>query len=280
VVAYIEMLTSEERNFIYQRAYLPEHLTEYVESISGAEAYIHYNHLFFNMGGHLIFIGYPLGNQSNTQRIYESVCDQFQPVTVAVIASRIWFPSSTCQYWDEDFYYQLVLPIPQPHPDVAYMVRRASRELNMVQGKFNKEHQKLIKEFLSEHELSMEQKLIFERMPHYLARSQTARLLEARHRSGVLVAFTVMDLGAAEYAFYLFNFRSTKENVPGASDLLFQGMVGLAQEKGKKAINLGLGVHPGVRHFKEKWGATPFLTYTSCLLRRKPVRMEELFGKL
>lgn len=276
----IEMLTPEERNLIYQRAYLPEHLTDYVESISGAEAYIHYDHLCYTTGNHLIFIGYPLRTQSNTQQAYESVCNRFQPVTVAVIAPQLWFPSQACQNWSEDTYYHLVLPVPHFHPDVAYMVRRAGRELQVVQGRFGREHQKLVKEFLSGHELAQEQRLIFERMPRYLVRSETARLLEARRQNGVLVAFTVMDLGAAEYAFYLFNFRSTKEKVPGATDLLFHKMVCLAQEDGKTAINLGLGVHPGIRHFKEKWGATPFLPYTSCLLRRQPAQIEGLLGKL
>ena len=276
----IEMLTSEERNLIYQRAYLPEHLIDYVESISGAEAYLCYDHLCFTTGNHLIFIGYPLGTQSNTQRAYEFMCDRFQPVTVAVIAPQLWFPSDTCQNWSEDAYYQLVLPVPHFHPDVAYMVRRATRELQVVQGKFGREHQKLVEEFLSGHELTQEQRLIFKRMPRYLLRSETARLLEARLQNGTLVAFTIMDLGAAEYAFYLFNFRSTKEKVPGASDLLFHKMVCLAQEDGKTAINLGLGIHTGVRHFKEKWGATLFLPYTSCLLQRQPAQIKGLLDKL
>ncbi|MFQ6121568.1 MAG: hypothetical protein ACE5LA_00690 [Dehalococcoidales bacterium] len=274
------MLTLEERNLIYQRAYLPEHLPDYVESISGAEAHIHYDHLCYTAGNHLIFIGYPLVAQSNTQQAYESVCNRFQPVIVAVIAPQLWFSSQACQNWSEDVYYQLGLPLPHFHPEVAYMVRRAARELQVVQGKFSQEHQKLVNEFLSKHKLTQQQRLVFEGMPHYLARSETARLLEARRQNGVLVAFNVIDLGAAEYAFYLFNFRSTKEKVPGASDLLFHKMVGLAQEEGKKAINLGLGIHPGVSHFKEKWGATPFLPYTSCLLRRQPERMEGLLEKL
>jgi len=274
------MLTPEERNLIYQRAYLPEHLVDYVESISGAEAHIHCDHLYFTTGNHLIFIGYPLGTQSNTQQAYEFVCDRFQPATVALIAPQLWFPSHTCQNWREDTYYHLVLPVPHFHPDAAYMVRRAARELQVVQGRFAREHQKLVKGFLSGHKLAEEQRLIFERMPLYLTRSETARLLEARRPNGVLVAFTVTDLGAADYAFYLFNFRSTKEKVPGASDLLFHKMVCLAQEEGKKAINLGLGIHLGIRHFKEKWGATPFLAYTSCLVRRQPVQIEGLFDKL
>ena len=274
------MLTSEERDLVYQRAYLPEHLVDYVKSISGAEAYIHDDHLCFTARNHLIFIGYPLKAESNTPQVYESACNRFQPATVAIIAPQLWFPPYTCQNWCEDAYYHLALPVPHIPPDVAYMVRRAARELQVLQGKFGREHQKLVKEFLAGHELTEEQRLIFEGMPHYLARSETARLLEARHQNGALVAFTVMDLGAAKYAFYLFNFCSTRQKVPGASDLLFHKMLCLAQEEGKAAINLGLGIHPGIRHFKEKWGAAPFLPCTSCLLHRQPVQIRTLLDKL
>jgi hypothetical protein len=91
-----------------------------------------------------------------------------------------------------------------------------------------------------------------------------------------LVAFSIVDMGSARYAFYQFNFRSSKIAVPGASDLLFIEMVRLAQSEGKEAINLGLGVHTGIRHFKEKWGGEPFLSHNSVLIHRKPV----VFGKL
>jgi hypothetical protein len=56
--------------------------------------------------------------------------------------------------------------------------------------------------------------------------------------------------------------------VPGASDLLFNEMVRLAQSEGKQAINLGLGVHRGIRRFKEKWGGEPFLNHRSVLIQR------------
>lgn len=95
-----------------------------------------------------------------------------------------------------------------------------------------------------------------------------------------LVAFNIVDMGSADYAFYLFNFRSVTENVPGASDLLFYEMVSLAQSKGKGAINLGLGIHPGIRRFKEKWGGVYFLPYASALIRRQPPELKSLFDKL
>jgi hypothetical protein len=80
---------------------------------------------------------------------------------------------------------------------------------------------------MAEHRLDDQQKYIFKHIHQYLKRSKTGRVLETR-KDGRLAAFTIVDLGSAESAFYLFNFRSTKLDVPGASDLLFREMVNLA----------------------------------------------------
>jgi lysylphosphatidylglycerol synthetase-like protein (DUF2156 family) len=112
-----------------------------------------------------------------------------------------------------------------------------------------------------------------------MKRSKTAHLLEAR-QADRLVAFSIVDLGSARYAFYQFNFRTAKIAVPGASDLLFNEMVQLAQSAGKQAINLGLGIHPGIRRFKEKWGGQPFLAHNSVLIHRKSVVLGNLANKL
>jgi hypothetical protein len=159
------------------------------------------------------------------------------------------------------------------------MVRRAAREIQIGQGTFGKEHKGLIKAFTSSHDLSQEQKRIYEGIPRYLKRSKTAYLLEAR-KGKHLVALNIVDMGSADYAFYLFNFRSVKEHVPGASDLLFQEMTNLAQAEGKGTLNLGLGVHPGVRRFKEKWGGIVFLTHASAIVNLKPLEMGRLVDKL
>ena len=104
-------------------------------------------------------------------------------------------------------------------------------------------------------------------------------LFEAR-KAGKLAAFNIVDLGAADYAFYLFSFRSGKIKVPGASDLLFHEMVNLAQTEGKKAVNLGLGVNAGIRRFKEKWGGVPFLDYFSAFVDKREVDIGKLAKKL
>lgn len=274
------MLSSEEHSLVYQQAYVPEHLASYGEAVSVAELHLCGDYLCFTHGSHLIFIGYPLGEKAHdSPSAYESACERFRPATVAVIAPQLWFPAQTYELHTEDSYYRLDLPLGPLDPEVAYMVRRASRELRVTEGRFKREHQKLVDDLLSRYELNSEYRLIFKRIPHYLKKSQTARLLEAR-KGDILAAFTIVDVGSANYAFYLFNFRSVDVNIPGASDLLFFEMVKLAQSEGKMSINLGLGIHPGVRHFKEKWGGTPFLPYKYALVNRQPIELGRLVEKL
>ena len=274
------MLTKEELRLIHQNAYLPEHLPDYVQAVSGATPYFFENVLHFLRRKHLIFIGYPLENTDvDVEGAYATICQKFNPSMISIIAPQIWLPDDLYEDHVQDHYYRLDLPLVTIDPEVAYMIRRAKRELQFAHGKFGRQHKKLVKAFLKQHQLNPEQIYLFKHIPHYLKRSRTATLLEAR-KDRELVAFSIMDSGSQDYAFYLFNFRSTKINVPGASDLLFEEMVRLAQSQGKKAINLGLGVHQGIRRFKEKWGGVPFLAYHSVLVRREDLDLGKLANKL
>jgi hypothetical protein len=274
------MLNTEERRLVYKHAYIPEHLPDYVEAISGAEVHLLDDCLCFSRDSHLIFIGYPLRNKTgDIERAYQVACERFRPSTIAIISPKIWLPPETYEAQPEDSYYRLELPLVSIDAEVAYMVRRAGRELCVKEGVFGKEHKRLVKGFISGRQLSREQKEIYKGIAAYLKRSSSALLLEAR-RGDDLVAFNIVDMGSADYAFYLFNIRWVKANVPGASDLLFHDMVGKAQAQGKQTLNLGLGIHPGVRRFKEKWGAKPFLTHASALISRKPLEMGRLADKL
>jgi hypothetical protein len=274
------MLSNEQLNRIYRQAYLPEHLPGYGEAISGAQAHLVGNYLCFTRKAHLIFIGYPLGESNDdTTEAYESACERFDPTTIALIAPDIWLDPATLKMQPRDSYYRLHLPVETINSDRAYMVRRAQSELTVRKGKFQSEHKKMIKAFLKVHQLSAEQIYVYKRIAEYLRQASSAHLLETRKKD-VLVAFTVVDTGSADYAFYLFNFRSQKQKVPGASDLLFKAMVDLAQSEGKKAINLGLGIHQGIRRFKEKWGGEIFLPYLSAWIDRKAPDWGELAHKL
>jgi hypothetical protein len=124
-------------------------------------------------------------------------------------------------------------------------------------------HKWLLKNFMRAHTLDEEQRFIFERVPKY-AQCETTVVFEARNARGKLIAFDIADFGAGQYAFYMFNFRSHKYSVPGASDLLLKHIIERAQAEGKRHLNLGLGIDPGITFFKKKWGATPFLKCVSC----------------
>ncbi|UCC41521.1 MAG: hypothetical protein JSV96_08945, partial [Candidatus Aminicenantes bacterium] len=222
----------------------------------------------------------PLGAKRGAIRsAFKSACERFGPTTVAIIAPAIWLSSESYEKQPEDSYFRLKLPSGPPNPALAYMVRRASRDLRVTRGKFGKEHRNLVKKFLVRHELTSEQKYIFGRIGQYTKCSASACLLEAR-KEDALVAFIVVDVGSANYVFYLFCIRSADEMVPGATDLLFHEMIRLAESKGKSAINLGLGINPGNRRFKEKWGGSPFLQHNAALISSRSFEMGTLMKKL
>ena len=263
------MLTSDEQNRIYQQAYVPEHLPDFVSAISGSEPYLFQDYLCYFHRNHLIFIGYPLAdNPAEISRIYHAACERLNPHTIMLVADDLFPLPEGNETQPADRYYRLNLPLKSLNPDVAYMVRRAERELKIKVGQFGREHKKIIKDFIGRQNLTDEQVHIFKHVQNYMKRSKTAHLLEAR-KTDRLVAFSIVDMGSARYAFYQFNFRSAKIAMPGASDLLFNEMVRLAQSEGKQAINLGLGVHPGIRRFKKKWGGQPFLNHHSVFIQRR-----------
>ncbi|MBM4327826.1 MAG: hypothetical protein FJ118_11760 [Deltaproteobacteria bacterium] len=274
------MLSREEQEIVYQKAYVAEHLVHYVQAMSGADPCLHDGYLCFLKADHLIFVGYALEERAvEPEHAYESACRLFQPATVAVISPKIWFPESDAEHAVHDTCYRLTLPIGEIKPDLAYMIRRAEREVRIGRGSFGPEHKKLTEAFIAERQITAGHEEILRRLPEYVVSAPTARLLEAR-KDGELVAFSVLDLGSASYLFYLFNFRSTVTYVPGASDLLFHQMVNMAEDEGKGAVNLGLGISGGVRRFKEKWGASPFLPYTALQVRRKPIGLLDMLRRL
>ena len=278
------MLSKEDRHLIYQKAYLPEHLPDYVTAVSGARPYLIENHICFCHRRHMMFIGFPLGDSASdndTVRAYLAACERLKPATVSLIAPKIWIPDDDCEKKPEDSYYLLKLPLKVVDAPVDYMVRRARKDLVTAHGKFGREHKRIVKGFLTSRQLTSDQIYLFKHLHHYLKHTPSAILLEAR-KGRELVAFTVTDLGSANYAFYLFNFRSNEVNIPGASDLLFHEMVNVAQSCGKEAINLGLGINAGIRRFKEKWGGVPFLTCETAVVQRErgALDLERLAQKL
>lgn len=282
------MLSKQELSRVYRHAYLPEHLPHYVEPFSSAKAHLIDDHLCYRRKDHLLFIAYPIGSDAgDSKQAYLAACEHFRPETTAVIAPDILELGGNVDMQPADHYYRLKLPLSDIDSGVAYMIRRAEKELSVGIGNFGREHRKLIKNFISKHKLSPEQKYIFRHIHHYLKDCHSARVLEARikeppgaRKKEKLAAFTIVDLGSADYAFYLFSFRSTKIQVPGAADLLLRELIAVAETAGKKMVNLGLGINDGIRYFKEKWGGSPFCVYNSMLVRKEELNIGGLAKKL
>ncbi len=262
------MLTESDSAVIYRGACVPEHLPHYVEPVSGATAHLHEGYVVFTLKDRLTFIGYPVTLEAaGPGHACESACRKFRPAILSVLAPDLSFVKPVPQSPVSDDYYRLDLTSSAPNPERAYMIRRAGREVSVVRGRWGKEHEKLVADFICQRRIGKSYADIFHRIPHFLESANTARLLDAR-KGPILSAFTVADFGSADYAFYLFNFRSTTDFVPGSSDLLIFNLAEEARNRGKIALNLGLGISDGNRRFKRKWGGVAFLRYGSATVER------------
>jgi hypothetical protein len=272
------MITSAERAHILAHAYVPEHLPHYVTAISQTEPFLIGDFVAHVRGAQLIFVGYPLNQNFDVAQMLDTLeraRTRFKPSTISLLAPAL--PDTLRDYTPlpPDEYYRLdvtTFVIPQK---TRNMLTRARRDLTTREGKFGKEHQRLVDEFLRAHPLDDATRTIFQRVAEY-AKCPTACVIEARDARGTLVAFDIAEFGAAQYAFYMFNFRATSHHVPGASDLLLAHIIERARAEGKRYVNLGLGIDAGVAFFKRKWGAVPFLKHCACV--QQPSRAEAWLG--
>lgn len=277
------MITPAERAYIYERAYVPEHLPHYVSAISQTEPFLLGEFVVHVAGAHLIFVGYPLRESPKEQQILEKLDEareRFKPESLAVIAPELPAALECGPAFSYDAYYRIDLAESHMPKKARNMITRASREVSIQAGRFGKEHKKLVDDFLHTQSFDNATKFIFRRVDAYV-KCETTFIFEARNRRGDLVAFDVAEFGAREYAFYMFNFRSRKYTVPGVSDLLLSHILERARWGDKRYVNLGLGINPGVTFFKKKWGASPFVRYASGEQElKKKVSWETLFDQL
>ncbi len=257
------MLTDTEAALIYKGACVPEQLPHYVTSITGQTARLHKGYVVFTTDSHLTFVGYPaVAGAVGLENAWKTACRRFCPETASVIAPEIAFLKTAPHSTVSDDYFRLDLPCTHLQQKRAYMIRRAGREVSVSKGAWSPAHEKLVADFIRARRVDDAHARIFARIPDYLAAASPACLLEAR-KGRALSAFTVADFGSADYAFYMFHFRSPDDFVPGTTDLLLWTLAETAARKGKKALNLGLGINEGNRRFKRHWGGGPFLKHMS-----------------
>jgi len=267
------VITESELQFVHEKAYIPEHLPEYVTSIVDAEPFLFKDFLLYRRKRGIVIVGYPLNyslNEKNLQQpnldvqaigqTINQIVEQYKPTEVSAMAPALP-PNFTECPTETDWFYFLDLTSFSPTKKLRNLLKKAERQLTIEVGKdFQREHHRLMQFFIRNHDLNKSSITIFERAHHCL-RSETALLFSARNAHGELVAYCIGELGASRCAFYLFSVSTTQSRVPGASDLLLYRFVQEAKQTGKQFINLGLGINPGIAFFKKKWGALPLLKH-------------------
>jgi hypothetical protein len=279
------MITRAEREYIEENAYLPEHIPQYVTAVSKTEPFLVDDYIVHAKRNHLVFVGYPLReafNEKQMGKALEEAMKRYKPKSVALIAPAIPFDMNGSNHPPSDHYYRLDLSTLSISQKLRNMLTRASRELSVERTRtFGREHKKLVDNFLKTHRVDEGTQFIFKRIDKYLSSSTTVWVFDARNSRGELVAFDVAEFKPRDYVIYMFNFTSDALYVPGASDLLLSNVVQVSKEKGRKYVNLGLGINRGVTFFKKKWGGVAFLPYASCLYHpARKENLEELLQKL
>ncbi len=257
------MITDAEQAYIAEHAYVPEHLPHYVTAIARTEPFLLGEYVAHLAERNLVFVGYPLTGDFEAGNMLdglEQARDRFEASRVSLLAPPLLHPPAGCSPSAADQYFRLDLSNLHLSKKTRNMLARARREVTIEIGTFGREHQRLVDEFLHTHRLGAAERFIFRRVSEYV-RCKSALVFEARTPKGNLAAFDIAEFGARQYAFYMFNFRARKHNIPGVSDLLLAHLIEHAQAEGKRFVNLGLGIDAGVAFFKKKWGAAPFLEH-------------------
>lgn len=263
------MLNHRDREFLFENAYIPEHIDEYVCSISDVEPFLYNGYTYYLKDNHLIFIGYPLNrafiNKEGNEILRELIL-KHKAKSVATIGEVHFYLKGKILTESLDHYYRLDVSNLSISSKLKNSIKRAKRELIIDNSKiFTAEHRNIVDEYLLMKKFDEYTTFIFKMLPDYIEKSKSSLIINAKTMSGILAGFNIIDLGAKNYAFYMFNFISRKNYVPGISDLLMYEMIKISKEAGKKFINLGLGINEGVVFFKKKWGGEVFLNYVFTL---------------
>lgn len=263
------MITVAQQGYVESRAYLPEHIPEYVNAISQTEAFLFGDFLAYAKNGFVILVGYPLEEPFEEKRLekaLEEAVNALNPERLSLIAPSIPASLGKGDRPPSDHYYRLELSSITLSQKLRNMLKRAGRELSVGENThFDEEHKEMVEAFLKTHAVDEGTRSIFRRIDQYLSSSKTATIFDARSGGGELAAFDIADFKPRDYALYMFNFSSDTCYIPGASDILLSHVIQRAKTARKKYINLGLGINPGVTFFKEKWGGAAFLPYAFCI---------------
>jgi hypothetical protein len=246
-------------------AVVPEQVVGYVSAVAGLQARMFGDCVGYLAGTEVVLIGYPLHDPIDRVAMAVAVDQALQtPGLERITVIGATRPSQAPETIEsaQDSYYWLPLPPPAPGPKLKSLLRRAEREVRLSCGRrFEPDHAALVQRYIDERLLSAGTRRIFGRLGDYLETSAGSLIVSARRADGRLAAFAVGEFAPLATAFFMFCFRDPDLAPPGSADLTFSGLLQEAQQRGQSRMNLGLGVSEGIRFFKRKWAAEPFLPY-------------------
>lgn len=258
------MLTPSELSDILKRAGVPEHSAGFMQAMSGGEPFLVGPYLFIAAEDWLLAVGYPLeGNgqeASGFSRALREAIGRTRARDCWAIGPGL--PEALRPHRrQQDRYY--VLPAAKTPPArLERLAERAAAVLRVEEGReFTAAHRRLWSEFISRTALPVNVRELFARTEAVLEKAPELMLLNAWDASGRLAACLLLDLAPGRFLSYLIGAHSRAHYTPHASDLLFREMIRVARREGKQFLHLGLGVNPGIRRFKTKWGAEPGQNY-------------------
>ena len=247
-------------------AVVPEQVVDYVRSVAGSTPRMFGTCVGYLSGGALVLVGYPLDDPLDPNEMAAAVdralaAPEVERITVIGPGRPPQAPGSAAT-GQADGYLALPIPPPAPGPKLRTLLRRARRDVGVSFDRgYRPEHAALVRRYLDERPLSPGTRQIFLRLPDYLAASPDSLIVSARRPDGRLAAFAIGEFVSLSTAFFMFCFRDPGVASPGSADLALSGLLEEAGRRGQTRMNLGLGVSPGIRSFKAKWGAEPFLPY-------------------
>jgi hypothetical protein len=252
-----------EAKALLDQASVPEHSVDFMEAMSGGEAFLEGPYLFIAVGESLLCIGYPFEGDYAAADFDGAL----RSAAKKIGAGRCWaicprLPERLAPHRRvQDTYYVLAADA-RVNGRLDRVAARAAAGLRVDQAaRFTDAHRRLWAEFTSRTLLPEAVRNLFEGTERVVGRSTGLTLLNAWDPQGRLAACMLLDLAPRRFASYLIGARALGDAVPHASDLLMREMIRLARDAGKDYLHLGLGVNEGIRRFKTKWGARPTLPY-------------------
>ncbi|GAB6060982.1 translation initiation factor IF-2 [Desulfonatronum parangueonense] len=276
------MIGPDRLDHVAADAVVPEQLVCYVRAVAGSTPRRFDSCLGYESPDDLVLIGYPLHDPQDEQALLRSVDLALESapapkITVLAATRPKQAPPQSADHdhasrsseEENDAYLSLPIPAPLPGQKLRNLLRRAQREVVLDQGQtLDQSHLALIDRYLETRDLESGIRHIYRRIPEYVQSCPGALVVSARMSDQEasratdiqpLAGFAVGDFTSLSTAFYMFAFRNPDLAPPGTADLLLHALLQEGQNRGQTRMNLGLGINPAIRFFKQKWGAEVFL---------------------